>query len=113
MCKKFICKKSGWLASFSSVAALAALIAMPSLQAAPTPAGCLNGGMASVITVSPTTAHIGDTITITQLGVSLGGTSCNVTNGQSFVMYPDGVSANAQQYQNEFAIDQGQTITCL
>src|SRR5882762_7834882 len=77
------------------------------------PPGCLNGGMASVITVSPTIAHVGDTVTISQLGVALGGTSCNVTNGQSFIMYPDGVVANAQQYETNFTILQGQTLTCL
>src|SRR5579864_5930376 len=54
------------------------------------PANCVNGGMASIIGVSPTLAHVGDTITISALGVSLGGLSCDITNGQSFVMYPDG-----------------------
>ena len=58
MCRKSICKTSGWLESFSTATVLAALIAVPSLHAAPIPAGCLNGGMASVITVSPTTAHL-------------------------------------------------------
>ncbi len=89
------------------------------------PPGCLNGGMASVINVSPTIAHIGDTVTITHLGVSLGGSSCDVTNGQSFIMYPNGNPAfvagppvgnglnGIQEYETNFFINQGQTLDCL
>src|SRR5204863_7548328 len=61
-----------------------------------TPPDCLQGGMAAVITVRPTVAHAGDVVNITQLVVALGGSSCNVQDGQCLHMYPDGVTANVK-----------------
>jgi len=79
-------------------------------------AQCNGGGLASTISVSPTTAHVGDVITITQLGVSLGAGVCTVSNGQSFLMYPNGNTNivagpptgdglnGIQQYETNFSI---------
>ncbi len=125
MCKSKLSKLAGptWVCA-SALLGLSTLLPIENARAQ-VPPGCLNGGMASVINVSPTIAHIGDTVTITHLGVSLGGSSCNVTNGQSFVMYPNGNPAfvagppvgnglnGIQEYETNFFINQGQTLDCL
>src|SRR6267378_135500 len=110
--KKIGIRQHGAVVAFAFAMVLMMLCGLRTAQAQQPP-GCLQGGMAAVITVNPTIAHVGETITVTQLGVALGGTSCDVTNGQSFLMYPDGVAANVQQYETNFTILQGQTLTCL
>src|SRR5262245_51900376 len=61
--------------------------------------------------VQPGVAHYGDTVTINTLFVRISSGDCTVTNGQSFIMYPDGkTNINAggsgasgiQMWQNGF-----------
>src|SRR4030095_16189238 len=68
-------------------------------------ANCIGGGMASVLQVSPGTAHVGDTITITALGVGIVGGVCSVDRGQSFIVYPNGTTS--AQYQNNYTLTSG------
>src|SRR5262245_754928 len=68
-------------------------------------ANCVGGGMASILQVSPGTAHIGDTITITALGVGIVGGVCSVDRGQSFIVYPNGTTS--AQYQNNYTLTSG------
>src|SRR5712671_3643941 len=101
-----------------SIAALTGLAMFnPPTSLAQQPPGCLSGGSASVITVSPTTAHIGDTVNITQLGFAQSGVTCELTNGQSFIMYPDGVVptySNGHMYETNFFTDSTHLVlTCL
>src|SRR6266567_707691 len=60
---------------------------------------CVGGALATAITVAPTVAHVGDTVTVTRIGAIigvLGGVGgCVVTNGISYIMYPNGNSSTA------------------
>jgi len=76
------------------------------------PPGCINGFQAAGVGVTPTIAHVFDTITISSLGFGgAAGTSCELTNGQSFLMYPNGVTV--QMYQSNFVqTSAGEILTC-
>ena len=54
------------------------------------PPGCGQGGQAAFITVNPVVAHAGDTITVTTLGFGTFPNSCLITNGNSYIVYPNG-----------------------
>src|SRR5580765_2487676 len=87
------------------VAALVTVLATPNASAQ----NCIGGGMASVLQVTPGTAHVGDTITITALGVGVVGKECSVDRGESYLIYPDGVSTPifAHQYQTNYTLTSG------
>src|SRR5580765_2201216 len=87
------------------VAALVTVLATPNASAQ----NCIGGGMASVLQVTPGTAHVGDTITITALGVGVVGNVCSVDRGESYLIYPDGVSTPifAHQYQTNYTLTSG------
>src|SRR5260370_6323926 len=72
-------------------------------------ASCIGGGMASVLQVTPGTAHIGDTIVVNTLGVGIVGNVCSVTNGESYLIYPNGDTSNpySHQYQTNYSLTSG------
>ncbi|TAK95904.1 MAG: hypothetical protein EPO07_15005, partial [Verrucomicrobia bacterium] len=86
-------------------AVLATVLATPQASAQ----NCIGGGMASILQASPGTAHIGDTITITALGVGVVGNVCSVDRGESYLIYPDGVVGNpfTHQYQTNYTLTSG------
>src|SRR5947209_4104297 len=50
----------------------------------------VGGGFSQRIQVSPGVAHVGDIITIENLVAKVDNGTCTVTNGVSYVMYPNG-----------------------
>src|SRR5215471_20896267 len=57
---------------------------------------CNGGGLATSISVTPTISHVGDTVTISQIGAVLGSlNNCFVTNGIAYIMYPNGNTSTA------------------
>jgi uncharacterized repeat protein (TIGR01451 family) len=107
---------------------LLTLAALPQAKAQ-TPPGCIDGFMAPGINVTGPVlvnkAHVGDVITITALGVSLAGSGCDVTNGTSYIMYPNGNTAfvagpptgtglnGIQTYETNFTLIHGTVYNCL
>src|SRR5688500_3885316 len=73
------------------------------------PPGCTPGGLGSSIQVSPMIEHVGETITVTRVGVNLGGQNCCLQNGEQFITYPNGTS---QQTMSGFALDPGDELFC-
>jgi len=80
------------------------------------PPGCTPGGLGALISITtpngitPLTAHVGDTLTITRVAANLSGTGCNLTNGGFWVTYPSG---DTTQAMSGFNLLQGQEIQCL
>src|SRR5215471_11256716 len=54
-------------------------------------------------------AHIGDTLTVSDVSVNIGATSCNASNGRTWVVYPDNHSEMAML---NFNLPSGQQIFC-
>ncbi|TAL00327.1 MAG: hypothetical protein EPO07_09840, partial [Verrucomicrobia bacterium] len=88
-----------------SCAALATVLATPQASAQ----NCIGGGMASILQVSPGTAHVGDTVTVTALGVGVVGNVCSVDRGESYLIYPNGVTTPVftHQYQTNYSLVSG------
>jgi hypothetical protein len=91
MCKKFICKKSGRLASFSSVAGLATLILSLPISQAQVVSDCINE-VASGTTVTPLVAHVGDTITVNLVNAGTSAGDCDLANVSAWLVKPDNSS---------------------
>src|SRR5437762_2993134 len=53
---------------------------------------CNDSGLTTSVALNPKFAHVGDTILVSQLGVGLLPNNCTVTNGQAFIMYPNGLT---------------------
>ncbi len=97
-------KSTNSIVRLSASICLSALIGLsasllPSQNASAQACNCVGGALATAITVAPTVAHVGDTVTVTRIGTiigSLGGVGgCVVTNGISYIMYPNGNSSTA------------------
>src|SRR5437870_1344700 len=69
------------------------LLPTNSARAACSSGGNLGAGLVvQVDNVTPADgviAHIGDTLTLHDVSVNLGGTSCNASNGMTWVVYPN------------------------
>ncbi len=89
------------------------LLPTNSARAACTSGGNLGAGLVvQVDAVTPSDgvkAHIGDTLTLNDVSVNLGGTSCNASNGFTWVIYPDNHNEVAMQ---SFNLSQGGQIFC-
>src|SRR5205823_3638642 len=86
----------------SASAFLCALLSLVSLLLLPTraPAQACGTGLAGDIAVSPSTAHVGDTVTINFLEVFSSLNTCAVTNGKAWIIFPDN---SVQLWLNSFS----------
>src|SRR6266700_2641621 len=89
------------------------LLPTKSARAVCTSGGNLGAGLVvQVDNVTPADgvkAHIGDTLTLNDISVNLGGTSCNASNGMTWVVYPNNHNELAMQ---SFNLLQGGQIFC-
>ena len=66
-------------------------------------------GFGGDIAVSPSTAHVGDTVTINFLELFSSLNTCTVTNGRAWIIYPDNT---VQLWLNDFILLPNSTILC-
>ena len=66
-------------------------------------------GLAGDIAVSPSTAHVGDTVTINFLEVFSSLNTCAVTNGKAWIIFPDN---SVQLWLNNFNLQPNSAILC-
>jgi uncharacterized repeat protein (TIGR01451 family) len=94
-----------------NIALFATLIALLSSSkvVAQVPPGCTPGGMGASVQVTPTMAHIGDTITVTSVGANLGAANCVLTNGNAWLIYPDN---SFQQTMTNVFLNPGDQTFC-
>src|SRR5438477_1336959 len=95
----------------SASAFLCALLSLVSLLLLPTraPAQMCGTGLAGDIAVSPSTAHVGDTVTINFLEVFSSLNTCAVTNGKAWIIFPDN---SVQLWLNNFNLQPNSAILC-
>jgi uncharacterized repeat protein (TIGR01451 family) len=84
-----------------AMCSLLAMIFLPAttVNAVPTP-NCNGGGLTAIVGVSPSVAHVGDTINISRLGWQIKGDVCGVSNVTAFVVYPSGSNSMTLYYTN-------------
>src|SRR5438874_7654465 len=67
------------------------------------------GGFDSAIAITQGVVHVGDTITIGFLQVSSSANTCSITNGRSWLIYPDN---NVVLWLDNFTLGPNSSITC-